>query len=299
MNFDQVITFLSIYQSGSYMKAAEQMYVPQPTVSHRIKQLEADIGHPLFIRDKRGVTLTEEGRTFLPFAQKIVNSYSEGKEAVSRLKQGLQGKLTIGCNNSFAGSALPECLEAFILRYPGVDIQVLSYSTKDQIRRIKDKEFQLGITRYSVNDPQLSFQQVYEEQVKLIVSPEHPFAGHGEIDIRSILKQRLILYQSDTLYRQTIDLSLSQHNLQYDLKFETNNLHLIKYMVRRNFGVFISGPLFMRDELNRGEVQAIRIADNPFPASRTYLMFRADELNSLDHLFRAHFAVHMEKLKIM
>ena len=297
LNLDQISTFLAVYQLGSYMKAADYLYLPQPTVSNRIKQLETELGQPLFIRDKRGVTLTEEGRTFLPYAQKMVSSYEEGKEAVSRLKQGLQGKLTIGCNNSFAGSALPSVMESFIDRYPDVDIQILSYSSKDQIRRMKEREFQVGITRYTVNDPHLTFRQVHSEDVKLIVSPLHPFAKSSEIPIGDILNQKLILYQPDTLYRKMIDVSLSRYNLQYDLKYETNNMHLIKNMVIRNFGVFFSGPLFVQDELLRGDVAAIDIVDNPFPESNVFLMYRSEDLNSLDHLFMAHFQTHMERLR--
>ncbi|TDF98565.1 LysR family transcriptional regulator [Paenibacillus piri] len=297
MTLEQIITFVAVYRLGSYSKAAESLYLPQPTVSHRVKQLERELGKPLLIRGKGGILLSEEGNAFLPYALNVLNSVERGREAVERLKQGLNGKLSIGCNNSFAASVMPSILESFIHAYPDIAIQVHCYSTQDQIKLMKNKQFQLGITRYATNDPWLTFRLLYATPVHAIVSARHPFAKRGSIRIQDLLKERLIVYQNDTLYRKTLDLTFNSLNLQYDIQYETNNLQLIKQMVHCNRGIFLSCPLFMQGELASGDIVALTIERNPFPQSQVFLMYNEEEMNSLDYLFFRHFESCMNALQ--
>lgn len=127
MNLDQLITFLKVYQLGSFLEAAKQMYLPQPTISHRITQLEKEMGKPLLIRGKGTVRLTEEGKVLLPYARSIANAVQEAHEAVTSVEKGAIGKLSIGCSNPFTNCILPDALDSFITVYPNISIQVRSY----------------------------------------------------------------------------------------------------------------------------------------------------------------------------
>ncbi|GAA4840472.1 transcriptional regulator CynR [Paenibacillus vulneris] len=293
MTFDQILTFVTIYRTGSISKAAEKLYLPQPTVSHRIKQLERELGKPLLIRVNGTVRLSHEGHTFLPFALSALTALDQGREAIEQLEHGLTGTLSLGCNNSFAGTMLPPILESFLAMHPGIALKVHCYSTEEQIKMLKSKHIQIGITRYTANDPGITFKLLYAHPAYAVISREHPYAERDELSLEEVLKERLILYEAESLHRKKIDMTFKDLNMLYDPHYETNNLQLIKFWIKSTMGIFLSCPLYMQPEIDSGEMVAIPIEHNPFPMNQIFLMYRDENLNSLDRLFMQHLEQYM------
>jgi DNA-binding transcriptional LysR family regulator len=294
MTMDQILTFLGVYHTGSFQKAADQLYLPQSTVSNRIKQLERELNKLLFIRSKAGIQLTDEGQTFLPYAQNAINSIEEGRIAVNHLNRGPSGILTIGCNHSFASSFLPRILTEFRGHFPEVSIRVLGNTTRDQIRKMKNNELRLCISRYSLNVPTLTFDNIFQEDLRLIVSLHHPLAKQRFVTMEQIVAEPFISNESDTLHRKTLELTLSHLNLSHEIKNESNNLPLIKHWIKEGCGVFLSGAHLFREDLLRGEVAAVPIVNNPFPPDKVFLMYKNENLNSLELRFVQHITRMMQ-----
>jgi DNA-binding transcriptional LysR family regulator len=99
MNLEQIKTFLTVYQLGSFQKASEQLFLPQPTVSHRIHQLEKSVGKRLIVRRKSGNQLTLEGKAFYPYALQILQVLAQGKIAVDKAAKQEEVRLEIGSTN--------------------------------------------------------------------------------------------------------------------------------------------------------------------------------------------------------
>jgi DNA-binding transcriptional LysR family regulator len=291
---DQILTFLGVYHAGSYQKAAEQLYLPQSTISNRIKQLERELNKLLFIRSKTGIQLTDEGQIFLPYAQNAINSIEEGRLEVNQLKRGLSGTLTIACNNSFASSFLPRILKEFRAQFPEVSIRVLGNTTREQILKMNNNELRLCISQYSLNVPTLTFDNIFQQDLRLIVSQHHPLAKLRFVTMEQIVAEPFITYESDTLYRRTLELTLGHLNLSYEIKNESNNLQLIQHWVREGCGVFLSGALLFREDLLRGVVAALPIENNPFPRFNVFLMTKNENLNRLEKLFVQHITRMMQ-----
>lgn len=288
MTLEQIYTFLAICRLGSFQKAAEELYLPNPTVSHRITQLEKGLGKSLLIRSKTKILLTEEGKAFLPHAQRVVDDIQQGKQSVKQLQNGEHGMLSVGCSISFADSLMSQLVIGFMEKYPNISVRVYAYSTGEQLRMIKNREFQVSLCRYSANEPALMFRKMFSEPVQLIISPEHSFASRPSVTLEDIFLEQMVVYQLDTHYRKMLDVTLQQLNLHYKYKFETNNLQLIKNIVQRNLGVFLTAPLIVRQELDSGLFRAIPIRQNPLPEDQVFLAYLPGELNSLDYLFVEH-----------
>lgn len=299
MKLDQIHTFVTVYKMGSYQKAAESLFLPQPTISHRISQLEKELGKTLLVRGRGGARLTEEGKAFLPHAQNIVAELKEGREAVENVGLGAAGKLSIGCNNSFAGHVLPHIIDSFTRQYPHISVGVYSCQSKELMLLMKNHSFQLCFTRYTSNDSGIAYRPVYSEQTKALVSPAHRFARETSVPLKEILKEPLITYPKNTGFRKKIDAVLDQHADAYQVKYETNNILLIKHFLRQNAGVFLSGQLYMLKELRDKELVQVEIEDNPFLLNHVFAAYREGELNSLDHLFVKHFKESISKITAM
>lgn len=288
MNFDQIQTFITVFQLGNFQKASERLYVPQPTISHRINQLEKELGKPLILRGKGKNRLTREGEKFLPYAYKIIEAAKEGKQAVTKLETDSNGLIRIGSSNSFASYTLPKIILSFIKTLPNIDIQIYSHFSEHILEQLKNKNIELAITRFAIQDDELEFHLIKEEEIELIVSNIHPFASKSSISLEEILQEPLISFHNETKYREMIEFTLNRSNLPYRVKYQTNNLELIIKLLKSNSGVSFFPPSYIKTVLQNKELVRIKIRNNPFPSRQTYIVHNKKELNHLDSLFLKH-----------
>jgi DNA-binding transcriptional LysR family regulator len=176
-----------------------------------------------------------------------------------------------------------------LTEYPKVALKVQCYASPTLVRLMKQREIQLAITRYASNDRGIVYRSVFSEPVNLIVSPSHPFAKRKKVGVEEILQETFITYQKDTQYRDLLDVTLNQLQLNYTTKIETNNLALIKHFIKKNAGVHLSGSLYIRNEIAKKELVQIEIERNPFPPSQVFIASLKAESKSIDQLFIRHF----------
>jgi DNA-binding transcriptional LysR family regulator len=289
VNLEQIQTFLAVYQHGTYHKAAEALYVPQPTVSHRISQLERSLGKALLVRGKGKVALTEEGKVFLPYARQMMAALQEGIEAVEKLGAGEIGKLTIGCNNAIAASVMPAAMHAFMRAHPNVQVRIHCHSSKELARLMKMKQFRISLTRYAVaSDRVITYRCLFTEPIRAIVPRGHPLAEAGHATLDDILRYPIMAYPKDTSTRSVFEMILNHCNIPHRIRFETNNLRLLRDMLLWGEGVLLFASSFFHRDLESGALAAVSITDNPFPPSSIFVAFRSGELNGLELKFVEH-----------
>ncbi len=158
---------------------------------------------------------------------------------------------------------------------------------------MKYRSIQIGFTRFTSNDSEFTYKPIHKEPTKLYVSPKHHFAQRKQIPLEEIFDEPLITYPKDTKSRSIIDLVLNQLNLNYKVKYESNNLNLIKFFTAKGDGVHLSGPLYMKDKTATGELIEIEIEDNPFPDNQIFIVFRESELGGLEEIFIEHFEMRI------
>ncbi|MBD2843753.1 LysR family transcriptional regulator [Paenibacillus sp. IB182496] len=288
MNLEQIKTFLTVYRSGSFQKAAELLFIPQPTVSHRIHQLEKQVGKPLIIRRKSGNLLTTEGKAFYPYALQLLEVLEQGQIAIDKAAKHEEVRLEIGCTNSLSNPFLYDILQGFTSHFPHMHIKVHSFSTTEIIHAIRMGTFNIGLSRYAIDDTELSFRMLDSEHVTFIVSRKHPWAGKRSVTLEEVAQHPLIVYQEGKQYRETIEFVFNQRNLVYQVKYEMHNLELIKQMVGGSHVATLFAPSYMGNELAGGQLVAIPIQGRPFPMRQTFLVYNKAKLTAADKLFHDH-----------
>lgn len=133
MDLNQIRSFLAVTQTLNFTNAARQNGVPQSTISRQISDLEEQLGVKLFYRTRRNVQLTEEGRTFLPYALEMMEAARKGTQAVRQLHDGGKGRLAIA-TIATSGVFLAECLREFGQRYPDVVVDITYVSSGDAMQ---------------------------------------------------------------------------------------------------------------------------------------------------------------------
>src|SRR5438045_9593337 len=114
----QVEGFLEVARRGSVSRAAEALFITQPTLTARLKALERDLGTPLFLRTPHGMRLTDAGRAWVPFAERALRALSDGREALAQVMTASAGPLMIAAAPAVSTYVLPEPLERFVPPHP-------------------------------------------------------------------------------------------------------------------------------------------------------------------------------------
>jgi LysR family cyn operon transcriptional activator len=197
--------FVALSDCLSFTRAAERVHVTQSTLSHQIRQLEEEIGQPLFERIGKKVVTTEAGELLRGFAARALREVDQG---VALLKPGagnLTGKVRIGATHTFNIGLIPECVSLFLARHPTVRISVEELSAEVICDRLQVGELDLGIA-YRPEDPSdLWFEPLYNEEMVFVVSNSHPLAGRKRIRMVELHRQDLVLISTSFSTRTMLD----------------------------------------------------------------------------------------------
>src|SRR5829696_1742507 len=175
------------------------MYLTQPTLTARLKALEEELGEALFVRTSRGMRVTEAGREFLPYAERSVGGFEEGKRRLEEIRGASGGRLQIGASPGVGTYALPGLLERFAAAHPRVSISVRTGHSEAILEMTLKEEVQLGLTR-AMRHPEVESLPLYEDELVLVVDPGHRFTRRGVASLTEIGDEQLIFFDHDSSY---------------------------------------------------------------------------------------------------
>ena len=196
--------FVTLAEYLSFTRAAERVHVTQSTLSHQIRQLEEEVGQPLFERIGKRVVTTEAGELFLGFAARALKE----DHGIAMLRPGggeLTGEVRIAATHTFNIGLIPECVALFLARHPTVLVRVDELPAEAIVERLHSGKLDLGIA-YRPTDPSgLWFEPLYNEEMVLAVSPTHPLAGRKRIRMVELHQQPLVLLPGYFATRTLLD----------------------------------------------------------------------------------------------
>ena len=197
--------FVALAESLSFTRAAERVHVTQSTLSHQIRQLEEEVGQPLFDRIGKKVVTTEAGELFLGFAARALKEVDLGLAMLKPGGGGLTGRIRIGATHTFNIGLIPECVALFLARHPTVQVRVEELAAEQIGARLHSGDLDIGIA-YRPNGPtDLWFEPLYNEEMVLVVSDSHPLAGRKRIRMVELHQQRLVLLPAYFATRTLLD----------------------------------------------------------------------------------------------
>ncbi len=185
--------FLAVAEELNFRRAAEGLHIAQPALSQQIKQLEAEIGVALFLRNRHKVELTAAGRTFQARAQSILQDAKQAIADVQAVEQGEAGKLTIGFVSSAAISALPSLLGFLRAELPRVEVELKELAPGEQIDALYQTKIDLGLLHAQLDDATFRTMVISREQLIVALPRASRFARSRQIDLREIAGETIII----------------------------------------------------------------------------------------------------------
>lgn len=197
--------FVALAECLSFTRAAERAHVTQSTLSHQIRQLEEEVGQPLFDRIGKRVMLTEAGETFLGYASKALQEVDHGLSQLMRAGDELSGEVRIGATGTFNIGFVPEALAMFLQRHPTVKVTVDELAADAIAQRLIEATLDVGIA-YQPSDPtHLWFEPLYTEEMVLVVGAGHPLAQRKRVRMVELHRQSLVLLPRAFATRTMLD----------------------------------------------------------------------------------------------
>ena len=260
METGQIEAFSAVVRNSSFSKAAAELGITQPSLSARIIALEKELGEPMFHRLGRGVRLTDEGRTMLPYIERAIDSLRNARIALEANKTASSGQLIIGAARAVSAYVLPAILQAFRERHPGVDVAIKTGRSSQLLDLVLSEEIQVGITR-AFTHPDISTTHLYDEQVVLVTNPNHRFARAGVASIYEVGRDRLIVYDKESTYFQLIDRVCREAGIVPNILMDLDSIEATKRMIERGLGISFLPHNALRRELALGTLSQVEILE--------------------------------------
>jgi len=263
----QLEAFLQVAHHRSFSRAAEALFLTQPSVTARIQSLERELGERLFERTGRSVTLTDAGTAFIPHAQRALTAVQEGADAIDAVRHGDVGSIRIGASPTIATYILPAILRQFREQRPRVHVHLITGPTEDVVEKLLAGLVHMAICRLSPH-PEVESIHLYNDDLVLVVARSHPFAKRGRVTLQEAGKEPFLFFERTSSYHGLVYSMFLRQGIAPESVMELDSMEAMKHMVEAGLGVAILPVVSVRDEVERGELVQVDIQNMEQPAQR-------------------------------
>lgn len=260
MDFGQIEAFIQVSTHSSFSRAAEALHLTQPSITARIQALERELGEELFERGGRGVRLTDAGRVFLPYVERILQYLQEGRDAVEDVRNVQLGSLRLGSAITISTYVLPTILHRFCGDYPLVDVVIRTGRSEQVLNMLLTDEVQVGILR-TLSHPDTESIYLYDDEIVLVAHPDHEFAASGSATIAEVASEPIVLFDRGSSYYSLIHDLFRKANVIPNVAMELDSLEATKRMVEEGLGVALVPDVTIRRELESGSLVQVGLSD--------------------------------------
>ncbi len=275
MRLEQLEALVEVARRGSVTRAAEALYVTQPTLTARLKGLEQELDAKLFVRSQRGMRLSDAGRAFLPFAERTLDTISSGRRLLGEVARGEGGQLALGAAPAVSTYVLPRILTRFHRTHPKVSLAVRTGHSEEVLELVLREQVQIGLGR-SLRHPDIEAIPLYDDELILVVDPKHPFAGQTGIGPDDLLEVQLILFDRTSSYRRLTSEFFESVGAVPRGVMELDNIDAAKKMVEQGLGVALLPHTAVTAELEAGTLRPVTLAEAASPKQRIVIYRRRD-----------------------
>ncbi len=277
MDMQWLKTFCMTAEYENFRRAAEKLYLAQPTVTMHIKHLEEKLGILLFERRGRNVYLTEAGRRFLPYARQTMDSMELGVHDLESWRQGYKRKLNIVVSPLIAVSMLPGILRQFIASYPDMEIVVDVMESIDINHAVLYGHADVGLTRMRPNRAELSERKIHDDPVVMVVPHDgRDMESALPLDAEQLLHDYLILTHNHPEYWDSLLIQLRAAYPQIRT-MKVSQVHVTKRFIEEGLGIsFLPRSTIVR-EVMEGRVLEAQSDALEMPVASTYLIHHRDK----------------------
>jgi DNA-binding transcriptional LysR family regulator len=234
MELLQLKYFQTVARLEHMTKAAEQLQIAQPSLSKTIARLEEDLGVPLFDRKNRQLSLNTYGKLFLERVDRVFLELKEGKREIKELSERSENQITLAVS---IPRVLPDLLSSFLRTNPDVRFQQVLESTSSMKQKLEKAEIDFSISSVPFDDSEIVWEPLMEEEIYLIVPPNHPLSKCEKIHLNEVKEESFISMNTGFGFRNLTDEFCLEAGFVPNIAFEGDEPGVIGDLVRQGLGI--------------------------------------------------------------
>lgn len=254
LDYHKLRIFKTVADLKSISKAAQMLFMSQPTVTLQIKKLENYLGTTLFTRKKNNLELTPQGKRLYEHAERILKEYAALEEEIKRLNVAYKDVLMLASSSTIGDFLLPKILPGFLEKNPDLRLNLFVGNSKEVEEGVLSKVFNLGLIEDSINSNKLDTKKFYEDEIILIASVNNPIPA--TIKLEDIHKYPLIMREVGSGTRNVVENSLG---IKLNPVMEISSSRAIAKLVENSGYISFVSRLVVSEMLGCNLVKEIKI----------------------------------------
>ncbi len=261
MDIKHLQYFIEVSRLKSFSKAAEHLYVTQPTISKMIRNLENELGVSLFARTSKRVELTDAGEVIFEQAKVIDKAFKDLEFQLENLTDLKKGNIHIGLPPMIGSLYFPDIIGGFHDEYPDISIQLFEYGAKRIEEEISKGDLDTGVVVLPVNEKIFDYFSFEKEEIKLVVSSSHRLSGQKEVKLEDLRDENFILFNEDFALHSRIISSCASAGFHPTIISESSQWDFIGKMAASKLGIALMPESICKDLNNN--VSVLTVTDPP------------------------------------
>lgn len=260
MDLRQLEIIRAIADTGSFTAAGEKLHVSQSAISRQILLLEEELGEPVFHRIGRRIRITAAGESLLQLSHRVFQDLQETVSTISEKRDSLSGTIRLVGGMTVCLYVFPTLLAEVRRVHPHLDLKVTVGSAERSIAMLRSGAGDLGMITLPVEATDLVSVPVLQEELLLITYPAHPLAKKKSIAPADLDKQDFVLFETGSITRRLVEQFFAREGVDPEVIMETENVEIIKAMVRSGLGISIIPSQAAASDVKAGQLFRSRIA---------------------------------------
>jgi len=262
IDFRHLETFCRVAELKSFSKAADDLFLTQPTISGHILSLEQSLSLRLFDRRNREVRLTKAGEVFLEYASKILSSRKDLLNALSEFSHGIRGEFSLGASTIPGEYLLPKLMGDFKKEHPHFVISLKIADTKEIVQYVLQDNVEFGIIGAKLNHPSLHYEKYEIDEIIVVAPPDHPLSRKKRVNVEELLKEPWIIREDGSGTQMAVERALRRKGKslkQFNVVMEMGSTSSVKGGVKARLGLAFLSQRATEEELDQGSLSQIEV----------------------------------------
>lgn len=282
MDLRHLETFVKITELKSFSKAAEELFLTQPTVSKQIIDLESYFKVKLIDRTKRNVSLTRAGELLLYYAKDFITLKKEMTEAIDAFKGLKAGSILVGASSIPGVYIIPQALNVFKQKYEGIKVKLTISDSKEIIRRMEQGEIDIGFVGTKIESKSLNFKRFFDDTIVMAAPKGFP----NVIALKRIKDYPIVARELGSGTRNCFDAAIKRLHIDakemLNIVAELTDTEAIKEAVKYGLGMAYISKMAVENEIKSGSIKTIKI-DGLGELKRTFFIITKKGKTILPH----------------
>ena len=280
----QLQIFEAVARLGSYTRAAETLFLTQPTVSMQVKKLSESLGTALLEHVGGHLQTTVAGRDVYDTAREILARMVELGESISEQDGQIKGEVRIAAITS-AKYFMPHLLASFIEQYPLVSPKLTIANREDVLNRLNTHEDDLLIMGQAPDSLNAETYSMLDHELVVVAHPDHPLTGARKISLQQLMQERFLMREQGSGTRQAVEQLFAGHDLTIHPHMELGSSEAIKQAVMAKLGISVISRYNLRLELAGNHIAVLDVEGFPLKRKWYAVHLRDKKLSLLSRTF--------------